>query len=184
MAKKNKFTLSSIYKQKVLFGLLFVASTAIILLPLFFRTIFEGFKTLGLLGIMLINFLGSATILVPAPSIISVGVGGNLYNPLLVALFASLGASLGETVGFLFGYSSKKVLNVENHKILYHLNKFTFKKYGSVAIFVFSFIPNPFFDGIGIIVGMSSYSLKKFLFIVFMGRLLRNILVALLGSAL
>ena len=41
-----------------------------------------------------------------------------------------------------------------------------------------------FFDGVGILVGMSGYSIKKFLLIVFAGRFLRNLFIAYLGSRL
>lgn len=171
-------------KKKLLYSFMFVLSILIILLPVLFRTRFEEFKTLGLIGIFIVNFLGSATIFLPTPSILSVGIGGNLYNPFAVAIFASFGSSLGESVGYLFGHSSKEVLNLKKHKILYYLNDYIFKRYGTLAILVFSFIPNPFFDGIGILVGMSSFSLKKFVAIVFVGRFFRNLLIAYLGAKL
>lgn len=171
-------------RKKILYGLIFIVSTLIILLPLYFKPYFEKHKTLGLFEVLIVNFFGSATVFIPTPSILSVGIAGNLYNPLLVALLASIGSSLGESVGFLFGYSSREVLNLKKHKVLYYLNDFIFKRFGSAAVLFFSFIPNPLFDGIGILVGMSSYSLKKFLFLVFVGRFFRNLLIAYLGAKL
>ena len=171
-------------KKKLLYGLIFIFSTFIILLPLFLKPYFEQHKTLGLFEILIVSFFGSATIFVPTPSILSVGIGGTLYNPFIVALLASVGSSLGESIGYLFGHSSKEVLNLKKHKLLYYLNNFIFKKYGTLAVLIFSFIPNPFFDGIGILVGISSYSLKKFVGVVFIGRFFRNLLIAYIGAKL
>lgn len=170
--------------RKLIYGLVFVVSILLIFLPLFFKARFEHLRALGLIGILIINFLGSATVFLPTPAIISVGIGGELYNPLLVALFASIGSSLGESTGFIFGMSSKEVLDLKKNIILNTLNKSFLKKYGAFAIFMFSLIPNPFFDGIGILVGMSSFSLVKFVSVVFVGRFLRNLLIAFLGSKL
>lgn len=168
-----------------LYILLFFISTLAIFLPLLFKDFFVHFKSLGLLGIFFINFFSGATILIPTPGILSVGVGGALYNPILVALAASLGSSLGDGIGFLFGLSSKEILNLKQYRFVLHFEKIIFSKIsGTLLIFLFSFIPNPFFDGIGLLAGMSSYSLTKFVSIVFAGRLLRNLIIAYIGSTL
>ncbi|RJQ26938.1 hypothetical protein C4577_02385 [Candidatus Parcubacteria bacterium] len=169
-------------KNKLFYILLFLISASIILLPLFFKIRVQELKTLGFIGLFIINFLGSATVFFPVPSIISVGVWGNIYNPLLVALIGALGSSMGESIGYLFGSSSKEILNLKKHKFVFYFLDFLFKKLGIFIIFLASFIPNPLFDGIGILVGISSFSLKKFIVIVFLGRLLRNILIAYLGA--
>lgn len=169
-------------RTKFFFFILFLASTTIIFLPFLFRSQLEHFKSLGLWGIFLLNFLSSATILIPTPGILSVGIGGNLYNPILVALFASAGSSIGELTTFLFGLSSKEILHLTQHKFLSFLNAKSIQKGGPWLVFLFSFIPNPFFDGIGMLVGMTSYSLVRFLLIVFAGRLTRNLIIAYIGS--
>jgi membrane protein YqaA with SNARE-associated domain len=173
-----------ITQSKVLATSIFVVSTVLIFLPLFFRLQLEAFKSLGLFGIFLINFFGSATLFLPAPAILSVGVGVEVYGALEVVLLSSIGSSLGEGVGFLFGYSSREVLNLKKHKLLYYLGDYFFKKYGDAIIVIFSFIPNPIVDGVGIIAGLASYSFKRFLMLVFIGRLLRNILIAVAVSYL
>jgi membrane protein YqaA with SNARE-associated domain len=170
-------------KKKSLYVFLFILSTILLFLPLFFKQFFTQASQLGLIGIFLINFFSSATLFLPAPAFISVAVGGHLYNPFLVALLASLGSSLGEGTGFLFGYSSQKTIGFSsNHKVLYHLAKFIFEKYGTVLIFLFSLIPNPVFDGIGIFAGISSYSTKRFFVVVFLGRFLRNLVISYFGG--
>lgn len=169
MTKKNKLT----------FILLFVVSTAILLLPLFFREQLSHMTSLGLAGLFFVNFFSSATLFLPTPGFISVAVASNIYNPILVALVGALGSSSGEAVGFIFGRTSVEVMNGRKHKILYHLNKFVFDKYGPILLFFFALVPNPIVDGLGILAGMAGYPLHKFIFSVFLGRLLRNLIIIL-----
>jgi membrane protein YqaA with SNARE-associated domain len=169
-------------RNKKIFIPVFIFATILLFLPLFFSQEFGRLKNLGLLGIFLINFLGSATIFLPVPSIISVGVGAAFYNPVLVACLAAFGSTLGEIVDFVFGYSSKEFLNLRRHSIIYWLENFIFKRYGSVIVFLFSLVPNPFFDSIGIFAGISAFPLKKFFIFVFLGRFARNLLIALFSS--
>jgi membrane protein YqaA with SNARE-associated domain len=184
MMKKRKQDRTSIgpRHRKLLYVLLFLLSTVIIFLPIVFRVQLQQFSFLGLFGVFLINAIGSATIFLPSPAFLSVGIAGNIYNPIIVALVSSIGSSLGEGVGYLFGHSSKEILNFRKHKILYALNNFLFQKYGMYAILFFSLIPNPLFDGLGILVGFSSFSLRKFLFFVFLGRFIRNLAIASFGN--
>ncbi len=171
--------------NKIVYIFLFLASTLLIFLPLFFKDYMSQFGSLGIFGVFLINFFSSSTLFLPSPAIFSVAVGGNLYNPLLVALFASIGSTLGEGTGFLFGHSSKKTLGFEQkHKVMYYLSNFLFTKYGIFIIFLFSLVPNPVFDGIGIFAGIASFSAKRFLLAVFCGRLIRNIAIAYFGTTL
>lgn len=139
-------------------------------------------KSLGLLGIFLLNLIGSVTLFIPAPAIASVVAGGIVYPPLLVALVAALGSVLGDMLGYLVGYSGRHVF-AQKHK-RFELFQQLFLRFGGVAIFVFAVIPNPFFDAIGILAGVFSYSPIRFFAISFAGRLVRNIILAYFGSAL
>jgi membrane protein YqaA with SNARE-associated domain len=141
---------------------------------------FSAFRSLGLLGIALINFFASATLFLPAPGFLAVGVGGKFYNPLLVAGLAALGATLGEVVGFAFGYSSRK-LSKSQKNILHHVGKLLHHKYAPLIIVFFAFIPNPFFDAVGIVAGVSLFPLRNFLIFTFIGRFLRDVLIAYAG---
>lgn len=161
--------------------LIFVLSLAIVILAYQFRSQLEQFRSLGLFGILLINFIGNVTLFLPAPAIASVVAGGSIYPPIAVALSAAFGASLGDMVGFLFGLSGKK-LTAKKQGRLYERVTSLFKKYGTVLIFLFAFIPNPFFDGIGIIAGALSYPPKQFFVIMLLARFTRNLLLAYAGA--
>jgi membrane protein YqaA with SNARE-associated domain len=149
----------------------------------YFQDFFSHSRGLGLLGIFIINFFSSATFFVSGPAFLSVIAGGNLYNPLLVALVAALAASLGDLVSFTIGYSGRSLTykHPENHKWLYLLESH-FKKYGLLIVFLFALIPNPVFDAIGIIAGIFGLKPTKFFIIMLTGRFLRFILLAFTGA--
>lgn len=183
--KKNKFlkNLLSADKtsSKVILVLLFIVSTLLLILPFVLKIDLRALTAFGLVGLFLINFFGSATLFLPAPGIFSVAIAGATLNPILVALTASLGAALGETVGYIFGYSSKEVLNLKRHKKIFKYSQIIVHWKGGILIPVFAFIPNPVFDGLGILAGLSDFPLKRFLLFVFIGRMIRNIGIAYLG---
>lgn len=175
---------NSIYRNKLLLITVFAISTFLMLLPLFFKVQFREFASLGLLGVFIISFLGSATILLPAPALLAVGIGASLYNPFFVILVSTVGSALGESTTFLFGHSSKEIIGIKNHKIVFKFLRFLLLKYGIFIIPIFSFIPNPFFDGLGIVAGIIGFPIKKYLILTFIGRLLRNILIVFIGNHL
>lgn len=156
--------------------LLFV-SIGLILLSYYFRDQLVHLGKFGILGIFLINLISSITLFLPAPAIATVVAGGFLYNPLIVALVAALGSAIGDFVGYLLGRSGKEVL-LKKNSFWYNIFKETFHKFGVIFIILFSFIPNPIFDIVGLVAGLFSYSPARFFAYVFIGRLLRNLLLA------
>ncbi len=167
--------------MKKKYFLMFLVSAAFILLPFFLRDEFLKFKSYGLLGIFIINFLGNATIFLPAPAIASVIAGGSIYNPFAVAIIASLGAALGDMVGFAFGYSGKTIL-ITSHNFLFNVSRDVFKSVGPFIIFIAALIPNPFFDAIGLLAGFVHYKPTKFFVIMLSARVTRNLILASFGS--
>ena len=161
--------------------IILIVSLLIIGLSFYFRTELSKFSSLGLLGIFLINLIGSATLFVPAPGIATVVAGGFLYNPLFVAVVSALGSAIGDMVGYALGHSGKEVL-FKNHPFWYKIFKEAFHKFAAVFIIFFSFIPNPIFDFVGVIAGIFHYPAHRFLIYVLIGRFLRNLLLAGIGS--
>jgi len=160
---------------------IFSISILVVGVAFVFQAKLANFKTWGLLGIFLANLIGSTTIFIPAPAIVTVVAGGIVYPPILVALSATLGASIGDMISFLVGISGKNVfLKKEFHfynKLVYFMRHF-----GAPTIFVFAFLPNPIFDAIGIVAGIVGYSPYKFFLWIFLGRLVRNVLLAFFGA--
>lgn len=168
--------------HRKLYFVLFLVLSALLFLPIFFQIRYHSLRSLGLIGLFFINAIGSATLFLPTPGLISVSISATQSNPLLVALIGALGSSLGESTTFLFGFTSRKVFNLEKHKWIIKFRKKVFNRYGSLVILGFSFLPNPLFDGIGIIAGISKYPVRKFIILTFIGRLLKYIVIAHISS--
>lgn len=165
-------------KHPFVFGVVIL----VIGLAFIFRDRIGELENLGLLGIMLINFLASATIFFPAPAIATVVAGGAFYSPLSVAIVSSVGATLGEMVGFLLGHSGKNLF-YKKHHTTFLIVKDLFHSFGGIFIFVVALIPNPFFDFFGILAGFFHYPLVRFLIIILIARIIRNFFLASFGSA-
>lgn len=179
---KLKHLLAQLQKNKrhhkKLYFVLLILLGIILCLPVFFQIRFHSLRSFGLIGVFLINLFGSATVFMPAPGFLSVGISATQSNPLLVAIIGALGSSLGEGTTFLFGYTSNKFFSLEKHKLLKKFKINIFDKWGAAVILFLSFFPNPLFDGIGIIAGLSKYPIKRFLILTFIGRLARYIVIA------
>lgn len=165
------------------FFLIFILSLLIVAVTFIFQRQLSHFQTLGIIGIFFFNFFSSATVLVPSLGLATVVAGGNLFNPLIVGLVAGIGGAIGELTSYILGRSGKEIIL---KKEFGHFSKLKsqFLKYGAILIFVFAFIPNPIFDGVGIIAGGLYYPLKKFFLIVLTARILRNLLLAYLGASI
>lgn len=138
---------------------------------------------MGLFGIFLINFLSGLSFFLPVPSFLTVFSGGAVYPPVIVALVSALGATLGDMIYFVMGYTGRMIVSskIEN-KIVFKVFESLFKKYGTLIVFILALIPNPLFDGIGLIAGIFTYSPYKFFIVVLLGRFLRYFLLAGAGS--
>lgn len=144
----------------------------------------EHFRSLGLLGIFLINVVASSTLFLPAPAIALSVAGGVVYPPYLVAIVAAAGASLGDMLAYILGRSGKHVVLNHTEHVWYMYLKKIFSKFAAIIIFLFALIPNPFFDAIGILAGATEYPPVRFFGIMFVGRFLRNMALALIGARL
>lgn len=169
--------------MKIRAVLILIFSLILIFVAFQFQSKLSEFKTLGLIGIFLINFFGSATIFLPAPAFVSVVAGGIVYPPFLVALAAAVGGALGEIVGLSLGHSGRAIF-IKDHHTFYFKIKHYFRKFSDVIIFVGALIPNPLFDVVGILAGVFAVHPWRFFVLVFIGRLFRNILLAYVGTKL
>ncbi len=161
-------------------GVLLVTILCLILI-FFFREQLKHLQGLGLLGIFLANLVSSATVFLPTPGAVTVITGGAVYSPLLVALVSSLGSVAGDMVSYILGLSGNKIL-IHRERQRYVILTQWMKRFGGALIFLLAFIPNPFFDAVGILSGALAYPVYKFMFWLTCGRLARNLLLAYLGA--
>lgn len=183
MKKLQLANLNKIFSNKIFIIILFLLSLVLSFAGFYFQDFFAHSRGWGLLGIFILNFFSSATFFVSGPAFLTIIAGGNLYNPILVAVVAAVAASLGDLVSFALGYSGRNLTykHPENHKWLF-LIEAHFKKYGLLIVFLFALIPNPFFDAIGIVAGIFGLKPGKFFVIMLCGRFLRFMVLAFSGA--
>lgn len=167
-------------KEKIIKYVMILGSVLISGLIIYFRNDLARLQGYGLFGILLISILGNATVVIPAPVILSAFVGGSIYNPILVGLIVAFGATIGELTGFIAGLGGRVAITDHRHfsKIEHWMGRS-----GFFTLLVLAAIPNPLFDLAGIFAGATNYPIKKFLLATFIGKSVKFLTVALLGSS-
>ncbi len=158
-------------------GLLFVIILSSVII--YFRENLAKLEEFGYIGIFLISLLGSATVILPAPTLVVTFVGGGIFNPFIVGLLSGTGAALGELTGYIVGLSGQTM--IEKHKTYKKISGFV-HKHSFSGIFLLALIPNPFFDIAGITAGAAGLSAKQFLIATWLGKTIRFILISYLGA--
>jgi membrane protein YqaA with SNARE-associated domain len=135
----------------------------------------DRLKTLGYPGVFFLSFLGSVSMVLPVPGLVSVCGGSVLLNPFFLGLLGGVGETIGEISGYSIGYGGGTV--VERHRLYFKLKDLMARR-GVPILFIVSTIPNPIFDLIGIAAGSVRFPLPRFLATVLVGKTLKGMLVA------
>lgn len=161
------------------FGLLIIIFSLVIgALAYFLRGEIAHLKNLGYFGVFIINLIGSATIILPVPALLTTVAAGTFLNPILAGIFSAAGSTIGELTGYYTGVGGGGL--IKKDKKIERVEKWM-DKYGLWVVFVLAAIPNPLFDMAGIISGASGIPLKKYLIAVFGGKLIKFVLLAYVG---
>ena len=152
----------------------------------------EYLKEGGYLGVFLLSFLGSVAMVLPVPGLIALcGAGGLGLSPALLGVLAGTGETIGEISGYAVGYGGRGVVEGNRFQgvtsvirrkpflvtLFVRLEQWMERR-GAVVLFLVSIIPNPFFDLVGVAAGGVRYPVHRFFAIVFVGKILKGILVA------
>lgn len=132
------------------------------------------------LGVFVISFVGSVSVIFPVPYTIAIFLLGSVLDPLFVAISGGLGAALGEFSGYLLGYYGRKVVNKETQRKMDYIVKI-FDRYGAVAIFLFALTPLPD-DLLFIPLGVMRYTLWKAVIPAILGKTLMTFILAYSGQ--
>jgi membrane protein YqaA with SNARE-associated domain len=135
----------------------------------------------GYLGIFLISLFGAMSIFVPIPYTVVIFILGGLpsFDPFLIAVAAGIGSAIGEFSGYLLGVGGRKVIGDRYKKKMDFITKL-FKKYGSIAIFIFALTPLPD-DLLFIPLGVMRYSLLRAFIPAVLGKFFSNLIIAYSG---
>ena len=76
----------------------------------------QQFTQFGYLGIFIISFIGSVSVIFPIPYTLVIFGLGSVLDPVLVAIIGGLGAALGEFSGYAVGYYGNSKISEKNRK--------------------------------------------------------------------
>ena len=145
----------------------------------YFRDHLRDLRRYGYAAVFLVGVISNATLVLPVPGLAVSSVLGGVFNPWIVGIVAGLGQALGELTGYMAGYSGQ--VWVDEHPRYRRLVVWT-QKYGLFAVFVMALFPNPLFDVAGMAAGVLRLPVWKFLLSCAAGKVIKNILFAIVGS--
>ena len=123
----------------------------------------ESFAITAYLVVFVVTLLSNAGIFVPVYIHISIIIAAaSEWDPVLIALVASVAGALGEITGYYAGYWGKRIAHLENIPAYDRLVGWM-KRHGSWGIFLISLQPILPFDVAGLLAGASKLPLWKFL---------------------
>ncbi len=115
----------------------------------------------GYIGIFLISFIGTASIIIPVPYtlvIFTLSLTGQ-WDPILLTIAGGTGSAIGELTGYALGYFGGRIVSEERQRKMTYLVKL-FDRYGPLAILLFAMTPLPD-DVLFIPLGILRYKLYK-----------------------
>lgn len=143
----------------------------------------EKLATTAYLVVFVVTLASCAGLFVPVVFHISIMIAAAKYwDPVLIALVASVAGALGETTGYYAGYMGKRIAHLENIPGYDRLVGWM-KRYGPWGILLISAQPILPFDVAGLLAGASKMPLWKFLLPCWAGRFPKYLLVCYLGPA-
>jgi membrane protein YqaA with SNARE-associated domain len=144
----------------------------------------EKFASTAYLVVFGISLAFNAAILVPVFLHVSIMMAAAQYwNPVLVALAASVGGVLGELTAYYAGYLGKRIAQLENipgyQRLVGWMNK-----HGPWGIFLISVQPILPVDIAGLLAGASKLPVWKFLLPCWAAKFIKYLVACYLGPAL
>ena len=171
-------------------GLVLTVSIVVSII-LYFEDI-QMLGTYGYLGAFLIGIFGGATYIASVPVLPIIFVLGTVlkpsFAPYLGPVFVGTAVGLGETVGaltiYMTGYGGGAALTSTKHakiRAIYSRILGWMERKGTLILFIFSAVVNPFFYPIAFTAGATRFSLKKYIIICIIGKTIKGITVAATG---
>ena len=181
--KRNRW-LKVVFYLAILVGLSFGLVYLFQYIIAYFNISVERFATTAYLVIFVISLVSKASIIVPVPIFVAIMITAAQYwNPVLIALAASVGGALGEITGYYAGYLGKRIIHLENAPGYDRLVGWM-KRYGPWGIFLISLQPILPFDIAGLLAGASRLPLWKFLLPCWAGKFPKYIVICYFGFVL
>jgi membrane protein DedA with SNARE-associated domain len=142
----------------------------------------------GYVGAFVISILGGATIIIPVPMLAVVfALGGAMDGPWQVALLGTV-AALGEVIGgltiYMTGHGAGRAISTNKNSRLqkaYERMLGFIRRRGAIALFLVTFIVNPFFYPAAFACGALRMEMKKFILVVIAGKIIKCMTIVYAG---
>lgn len=144
-------------------------------------------KNYGYLGAFLISILGGATIIIPVPMLAVVFALGaamsDLWHVALVGVSAALGELIGALIIYMTGHGAGRAISSKPGRMqaAYERMLGLMERRGPLTLFIVASIVNPFFYPAALACGALRFGLKKYIFIVLAGKLIKCMTVVYAG---
>lgn len=143
-----------------------------------------GFGWVVYLSLFLIFLVTNLTILAPVPVATAIMIAvATRWDPVLVALSASIGGTVGELSGYYAGYLGKKLV-IADYASWYKRLAGWVNKYGFWAIWLLALQPVIPVDVAGLLAGAIKMPLWKFLPSLWAGKFPRYLLLCYAGAGI
>lgn len=147
-----------------------------------FRFDLKIIENYGLLGLFIGCVTSNATLFLPTVSLSLVVGATSFFSNLLCGLIGGAGAAIGELISYILGRSSRETISrYQMPKWLVWIEKLSDEKQ-SITIFIFSLVPLPLFDIIGVISGVNKMKVFKFFIPCLMGKIIKMVVFAYIGN--
>jgi uncharacterized membrane protein YdjX (TVP38/TMEM64 family) len=139
----------------------------------------------GYIGAFFISILGGATIIVPVPMLAVVfALGGVMPSPWLVGISAALGELVGALTIYMTGHGAGRAIASSKHGRIqkaYERMLDLVERRGALALFAVTSVVNPFFYPAAFACGALHFGLRKYIFIVLIGKIIKCMTVVYAG---
>jgi uncharacterized membrane protein YdjX (TVP38/TMEM64 family) len=150
-----------------------------------FKELVQDLQQYGYLGAFFISILGGATVIIPVPMLAIVfALGGVMPSPWLVGLSAALGETVGALTIYMTGHGAGKAISTSKHgriQKVYEKMLDLIERRGAIALFAVTSVINPFFYPAAFACGATRFGLRKYIFIVLAGKLIKSMTIVYAG---
>jgi membrane protein YqaA with SNARE-associated domain len=168
------------------FGISGIVATILMMAAIvYFGEAIRELQHYGYLGAFAISILGGATIIIPVPMLAVVfALGGIMQHTWLVGISAALGELVGALTIYMTGHGAGKALSSSKYvriQLTYERLLRLMERRGAVTLFTVASVASPFFYPAALAAGAIRYGLKKYILIVFAGKLIKCMAVVYAG---
>ena len=172
-------------------------SVVLLVLPEWINLDEQSLGGLGYVGVFVANLASTVTVFIPVPGLTALGQilildQGKVQNPVLVGLAGGSGMALGEITAYIAGMYGGQMAaghTVPGPRWTRRLVERAISvidrlmdRFGMLTLFVLAAIPNPVFEIAGLTAGAVRMPFGRFMGAVFVGKVLRGIVLAFLGA--